>query len=59
MVNSDIERRFQQGLAFHQKDQLDKAERCYDQVLRREPGHVAALYLSSVIAFEPAGSNGH
>ena len=50
MVNSDVERRFQQGLAFHQKDQLDKAERCYDQVLRREPGHVDALYLSSVIA---------
>ncbi len=52
VAKSDVEQRFQQGLAFHQKGQLDKAERCYEQVLRREPGHVDALYLSSVIALQ-------
>lgn len=50
--NVNIEQRFQQGLAFHRNGQTDKAERCYEQVLRRVPGHAEALYLSGSIALQ-------
>lgn len=44
--------KFQQGLAQHQKGQLDEALRLYEQVIALQPKHFDALHLAGVITFQ-------
>ena len=39
-----------QGVALHRQGKLADAERCYGEVLRRQPNHFGALHLLGVIA---------
>jgi tetratricopeptide (TPR) repeat protein len=42
----------QQGISFHNRKQFPEAERCYQTVLRENPGHPDALNLMGVLAVE-------
>ena len=49
---TDVEQRFAQALALHQRGQLAEAERLYRQVLTRRPDHLDALNLLGVLALQ-------
>jgi tetratricopeptide (TPR) repeat protein len=45
-----IDKQLQQAVALHQQGQLGRAKHIYDEILRVQPRHFAALHLSGVIA---------
>lgn len=49
-AGSAVQARFQEGLALHQKGRLAEAQGLYQKVLKMQPRHFEALYLSGVIA---------
>jgi len=48
----DVAELFQRGQSLHQRGRLPEARQCYDEVLKRDPGHAEALHLSGVIGFQ-------
>ncbi len=46
---SDLERTLGQAISLHQRGRLDKAERLYQQILKRRSDHFDALHLLGVI----------
>ena len=45
-----LQAKLNQGMALHQQGNLADAERCYGEVLQRQPDHFGALHLLGVIA---------
>ena len=45
-----LQAKLNQGMALHQQGKLADAERCYGEVLQRQPDHFGALHLLGVIA---------
>src|SRR5262245_39552256 len=45
-----LQAKLDQGMALHRQGKLADAERCYEEVLQRQPDHFAALHLLGVIA---------
>src|SRR5262245_39338283 len=45
-----LQARLDQGVVLHRQGKLADAERCYEEVLRRQPDHFSALHLLGVIA---------
>jgi protein O-GlcNAc transferase len=50
MRKSQVQAKFNQALALHQRGRLVDAERIYSEVLRQQPDHFDALHLLGVIA---------
>ena len=49
MASSDDDNNFKQAIALFQAGKLYDAERCFKEVLRHQPKHVAVLNLLSVL----------
>lgn len=47
-----VEAKFQQGLAHQRAGRLDEAQNIYRQVLKEQPRHFGALYLSGIVAIQ-------
>jgi predicted O-linked N-acetylglucosamine transferase (SPINDLY family) len=47
-----LQAKLNQGMALHQQGNLAAAERCYGEVLQRQPDHFNALHLLGVIAHQ-------
>ena len=45
-----LQAKLNQGMALHRRGKLADAERCYEEVLQRQPDHFDALHLLGVIA---------
>ena len=45
-----LQAKLNQGMALHRQGKLADAERCYGEVLQRQPEHFGALHLLGVIA---------
>src|SRR5215475_15536078 len=45
-----LQAKLNQGLALHRQGKLADAERCYGEILQRQPEHFQALHLLGVIA---------
>jgi len=53
-MQPSVNQLLQHGVAHHQAGRLAEAEKCYRQILARQPGHVDALQLMGVIAHQAA-----
>ncbi|MEE4354953.1 MAG: tetratricopeptide repeat protein, partial [Desulfococcaceae bacterium] len=51
-TSPNLNREFQKALAFHQKEELNKAEVIYRNILRQDPEHSQAMHLLGVIAYQ-------
>jgi Flp pilus assembly protein TadD len=49
---ASIAEQLSSALALHQRGQLSEAKAVYEQLLRIDPGHVEALHLLGVIAYQ-------
>src|SRR6185369_13038123 len=49
---ADIEMKFQQALALHQRGQFAQAKALYEEILAAQPRHVHALHLLGLIAYQ-------
>src|SRR5215471_17890793 len=47
-----LQAKLNQGMALHRQGKLADAERCYGEVLQRQPDHFNALHLLGVIAHQ-------
>ena len=47
-----LQAKLNQGMALHRQGKLADAERCYGEVLQRQPNHFGALHLLGVIAHQ-------
>src|SRR5215471_14479559 len=47
-----LQAKLNQGTALHRQGKLADAERCYGEVLQRQPDHFDALHLLGVIALQ-------
>src|SRR5262245_17134463 len=45
-----LQAKLNQGIALYRQGKLADAERCYGEILQRQPNHFAALHLLGVIA---------
>jgi len=45
-----VPEQFQRGIALHQAGRLREARACYEEAIRRQPGHAAALHLLGLLA---------
>ena len=45
-----LQAKLDQGMALHRQGNLAEAERCYEEVLQRQPDHFDALHLLGIIA---------
>src|SRR5215831_4973934 len=45
-----LQAKLDQGMVLHRQGKLADAERCYEEVLQRQPDHFGALHLLGVIA---------
>lgn len=52
MDTTDSAATFEQGFAFHRQGQLEEAQRCYQAVLARQPGHFHALHFTGLIHYQ-------
>lgn len=49
---AQVQRLFEEGLAFHRQDELERAMAAYEQVLTAMPDHVGALHHVGIVAFQ-------
>jgi tetratricopeptide (TPR) repeat protein/SAM-dependent methyltransferase len=54
---SDIERTFDNAVALHKAGRLDEAQRAYRNILGSHPGHIDALHLLGVAAYQSGRSD--
>jgi predicted O-linked N-acetylglucosamine transferase (SPINDLY family) len=50
MATTDsVQNLLRQGLAFHQRSELDRAQACYQEILAADPNHIDAMHLLGVV----------
>jgi tetratricopeptide (TPR) repeat protein len=52
VTQPDVSTILLEGMKFHQQDSLDQAERCYEDILTKQPDHADAKHLLGVLRFQ-------
>ena len=53
----NMEKSMQQGISFHQKGELQRAEKLYQRVLQNQPQNANAYHLLGIIAYQVGKKN--